>query len=596
MRRSAVDRDGAVVPPPPAIAGTASGSFGRLSLAALTLGLAASLLPGAPSSSRVPPRCALEIVTPPTAAPESVAISPDGRTIAYVATSEGQSRLWLRSLESGLSRGRAGNRRCGVSRSGRPTVGPLRSLRSAKLRHVAVDGGSVQTLANATGEGGTWNQDNVILYASLGSPITRIPAAGGQPVPLPGLAQQGSDFAPHFLPDGRRFLYFVRGNPEVRGVYVGQLDATLERSPSARFRHRRRLRLIRTPAVRPARHDSLRRPSIRTAWSWPVSPSLLRRACLAIGRIPSPFRVPGPSSYRAGSAGTHRQFVWFDRSGTEISKVGDAVTTSLSQPSLSPDGHRVAFYRGVAGNPDVWLLDLRRGAFSKFTSDPADDVFPVWSPDGSRMIFSSNRRGTHELYQKPVAGDRNEEVLLSTGQPVNATDWSRDGRIVLFTSRDPKSGSDIWALPLDGKPFSIVQTAFDEQGAQFAPDGHWIGYQSNESGVAEVYVRPFPGPGERFAVSIGGGTQVRWGRDGKELFYVARDGRLMAVPIQLTSNTPEIGTPVALFPLPIGGAVQQGDARHKYMVSLDSRQFLVATVKEDAPAPITVILNWKASR
>jgi Tol biopolymer transport system component len=186
-------------------------------------------------------------------------------------------------------------------------------------------------------------------------------------------------------------------------------------------------------------------------------------------------------------------------------------------------------------------------------------------------------------------------VLLSTGQPVNAADWSRDGRIVLFTSRDPKSGFDIWALPLDGKPLSIVQTAFDEQGAQFAPDGHWIAYQSNESGIAEVYVRPFPGPGERFAVSIGGGTQVRWGRDGKDLFYVARDGRLMAVPIQLTSNTPDIGTPVALFPLPIGGACSKA-MPPAYMVSTDSRQFLVATVKEDAPAPITVILKWKASR
>jgi TolB protein len=128
----------------------------------------------------------------------------------------------------------------------------------------------------------------------------------------------------------------------------------------------------------------------------------------------------------------------------------------------------------------VWLLDLRRGGFSPFTSDPADDVSPVWSPDGSRIIFSSNRRGTHELYQKPVAGDRNEEMLLSTGQPVSATDWSRDGHVVLFTSRNPKTGFDIWALPLDGKPLSIVQTAFDEQAAQFAPDGHWIAYQSNE--------------------------------------------------------------------------------------------------------------------
>jgi Tol biopolymer transport system component len=590
---SAVDRDGAVVPPPPTDRRNRERFVWAAVLAALTLGLAASLLPGAHSSSG-PAEMRLEIVTPPTASPESVAISPDGRTLAYVATLEGQSRLWLRSLESGLSRAVLGTDGAEFP-FWSPDSQSIAFFADAKLRRVAVDGGSVQTLGNAPGEGGAWNQDNVILYASLGTPINRIRATGGQPVPLPGLAQQGSDFAPHFLPDGRRFLYFVRGNPEVRGVYVGQLDATLEArrlldsdtgavfASSGHLLFVQQGRLV-AQTFNPDRLELVGKP-------FPVAEGVSGDRA-----YPATVSRTGSIAYRGGSAGTHRQFVWFDRSGREISKVGDAVTTTLSQPSLSGDGHRVAFYRGVSGNPDVWLLDLRRGGFSRFTSDPADDVSPVWSPDGSRIIFSSNRRGTHELYQKPVDGDRSEEVLLSTGQFVNATDWSRDGRIVLFTSRDPKSGFDIWALPLDGKPLSIVQTAFDEQAAQFAPDGHWIAYQSNESGVAEVYVRPFPGPGERVAVSSGGGTQVRWGRDGKELFYVARDGRLMAVPIQLTSNTPDIGTPVGLFPLPIGGAVQQGDVRHKYMVSIDSRQFLVATVKEDPPAPITVILNWKGSR
>jgi eukaryotic-like serine/threonine-protein kinase len=590
---SAVDRDGAVVPPPPVDRRNRERVFWAAVLAALALGLAASLRPGAHSTSG-PPEMRLEIVTPPTATPDSVAISPDGRTIAYVATLEGQSRLWLRSLESGLSRAVPGTDGADFP-FWSPDSQSVAFFADAKLRHVAVDGGSVQTLVNATGEGGTWNQDNVILYTSVGTPITRIQAAGGRPVPLSGLVQQGSDFAPHFLPDGRRFLYFVRGTPEVRGVYVGQLDATLEArrlldsdsgavfASSGYLLFVQQGRLV-AQAFNPDRLELTGKP-------FPVAEGVS-------GDRANPVTVSrtGSIAYRGGSGGTHRQFVWFDRSGTEISKVGDAVTTTLSQPSLSVDGHRVAFYRGVSANPDVWLLDLRRGAFSRFTSDPADDVFPVWSPDGSRIIFGSNRRGTHELYQKPVAGDRNEEVLLSTGQPVNPTDWSRDGRVVLFTSRDPKTGSDIWALPLDGKPLPIVQTASDEQAAQFAPDGRWIAYLSNESGVAEVYVRPFPGPGDRIAVSIGGGAQVRWGRDAKELFYVARDGRLMAVPIQLTSNTPEIGTPVALFPLPIGRAVQQGDVRHRYMVSPDSRQFLVATVKDDAPAPITVILNWKASR
>jgi hypothetical protein len=143
--------------------------------------------------------------------------------------------------------------------------------------------------------------------------------------------------------------------------------------------------------------------------------------------------------------------------------------------------------------------------------------------------------------------------------------------------------------------FPVVRTAFDEQWAQFSPDGHWIAYQSNESGSAEIVVRPFPGPGEKWSISLNGGTQVRWGRDGKELFYIARDGRLMAVPITLASNTrpPDIGKPVALFAPSLGGEIQHGDYRHKYMVSADSRQFVVGTAKEAGASPIKVILNWK---
>ena len=147
----------------------------------------------------------------------------------------------------------------------------------------------------------------------------------------------------------------------------------------------------------------------------------------------------------------------------------------------------------------------------------------------------------------------------------------------------------------DGKPFPVVQTNFDEQRAQFSPDGNWIAYQSDESGRDEIYVQPFPGPGSKWPISTSGGTQVRWRRDGKELFYVALDGRLMAVPIRIASNAqaPEVGAPVALFAPPLGGAVQQADFRHQYMVSADGQRFLIATVGEEATSPITVILNWK---
>jgi Tol biopolymer transport system component len=251
-----------------------------------------------------------------------------------------------------------------------------------------------------------------------------------------------------------------------------------------------------------------------------------------------------------------------------------------------------------AGNPDIWILETKRGVFSRFTSDVADDVGPVWSPNGDRIAFSSNRTGVPDIYQKAVTAGGSEERLLSTAQPKSVTDWSPDGRLLLFSSRDPKKGTDIWALPLDGdgKPFPVVQTDFDEQGGQFSPDGHWIAYQSDESGRAEIYVQRFPDRGNKWQISTNGGSQIRWRRDGRELFYVALDGRLMAVAIGVSSNAqaPEVGTPVALFAPPLGGAVQQGDSRHQYMVASDGQRFLVATVTEEANTPITVILNWKA--
>ena len=234
---------------------------------------------------------------------------------------------------------------------------------------------------------------------------------------------------------------------------------------------------------------------------------------------------------------------------------------------------------------------------SRFTSDAADDVFPVWSPDGDRIVFTSNRKGIpiFTRSRRPTAGVRN--CCWRRHKTKLATDWSRDGRFLLFSSQDLQRSFDIWALPLDGnaKPFPVVQTDFEEQGGQFSPDGKWIAYQSNESGRVEIYVQPFPGPGNKWPISTNGGSQVRWRRDGKELFYVALDGRLMAVPIRVASNAqaPDIGEPVTLFAPALGGAVQQADYRHQYMVSSDGQRFLVATVSEEANSPITVILNWK---
>ena len=233
------------------------------------------------------------------------------------------------------------------------------------------------------------------------------------------------------------------------------------------------------------------------------------------------------------------------------------------------------------------IRDMRLALEGAFETAASQTVAPTTS--------CSLRKGPYYLYQKPAIGAGTEELLLATAQDKIPTDWSPDGRLLLYRSVDPKTGYDLWALPMngDGKPFPVVQTNFDERDAQFSPDGKWIAYQSNESGRFEIYIQPFPGPGSKLQVSTNGGVQMRWGPNGKELFYIALDARLMAVPIRLASNpqTAEPGSPTPLFATRVGGALQ-GTFRQQYDVSSDAPRFLMNTITEEAASPITVILNW----
>ena len=255
--------------------------------------------------------------------------------------------------------------------------------------------------------------------------------------------------------------------------------------------------------------------------------------------------------------------MWFDRSGKEVGSVGNADSGTPLSPAISADGRRVAFHRGVDGNTDVWLLDTERGGLSRFTSHAANDIHPLWSPDGSRIVFSSNRTGSYQMYEKSTLGALEEKALVPAQS--HATDWSRDGRFLLFQRVGPKTNLDIWVLAYgtDDQPSPLVQTEFDERDAQFSPDGKWIAYSSFASGQSEIHVQPFPGPGASSPISISGGAQPRWRSDGKELFYIALDGRLMAVPIALPSAgaSVEAGTPVPLFATHVGGAVQLASRR-----------------------------------
>ena len=539
------------------------------------------------------PETRFEITTPPTPTPASLAISPDGQKIVFSAVSEGRSRLWLRLLDSVSARPLSGTD-FGLNPFWSPDSRSVGFVAESTLKRIDIDDGSVRMLARAVGNGGAWNRDGTILFApSLIGSIFRISAAGGEPSAVTRLEtpQQVTHRFPQFLPDGRHFLYEVTGAIEVRGIYIGQLGGSETRrvldADSVAVHASGRLLFVRQGTAFAQNFDPVRlalagNPS-------PVAEQVLSGSLSASGG--------GPIVYRPGSAATQRQFVWFERSGKEIGNVGapDAV---LLNPSLSPDARRVAVQRRVNQNTDIWLLEVGNGAFRRLTFEASTEAFPIWSPDGSRIAFNGNRKGTYDLYQKPATGAGSDELLLPTGLDKNPMDWSPDGRFLLYRSRDPKTLYDLWALPMEGdrKPFPVVQTNFDERDGQFSPDGKWIAYQSNESaGRFEIYVQPFPGPG-KWQISTNGGAQVRWRRDGKELFYIGLDGRLMAVPIRLASNgqAVEPGTPVPLFATRIGGAVQGVD-RQQYMVSPDGQRFLMKTVTEEAStSSIMVILNWKA--
>jgi hypothetical protein len=459
-----------------------------------------------------------------------------------------------------------------------------------------VDGGSVQTLATVPGmRGGTWNQDGTILFSpSVNGTIFRIPATGGEPsaVTKLGQGQLGHRF-PHFLPDGHHFMYFAQGTPEVKGVYIGQIDGPetrrlMDADSTANYASNGYLLFIRQGALFAQKFD-LGRLALKD------TPFLIAEqvAMNGAGGAALSVAAAGSIAYHTGSLGD-RQFVWFDRSGKEIEKIGNPDGANPLNPSLSPDGRFVGMYRGVNGNQDIWLLELARTVLRRFTSDPGQDQTPIWSPDGSRIVFTSSRKGPFDLYIKPVASG-NEELLLTTPLTKGPTDWSPDGRFLLYRSNDPKTGYDLWALNMDGdrKPFPVVQTEFDERDGQFSPDAKWIAYQSDESSHFEVYVQPFPGPGRRVQISTNGGAQVRWRRDGRELFYVALDEMLMAVPIRFSNNGQEVepGAPIPLFTTHIGGAIQ-GTNRQQYVASAEGRFLLNELTESSSATPITLILNW----
>ncbi len=551
----------------------------------------------------------LSVLPPDNANFSFLTLSPDGRRLAFVAAgSSGRTLLWVRPLDS-----LAGQALAGTDGATLPFWSPdsrfLGFFADGKLKKIEVSGGPPQALCPVNnGRGGAWSRDGVIVFTpSNSAPLLQVAAAGGEPKPLTTLdrtRQESTHRHPYFLPDGRHFMYMTRsGQPENRGVFLG----SLEDKPDSTTR-RRLLGDDSNAVYAPPQDDGSGHLLFRRGGVLMAQPFDAQELRLAGDPFPVADKVEGGAYFRGAfavsdtgmlvydtreTAAEERRLVWFDRQGKQIAAVGEPGL--YLHPWLSPDEKRVAAetLEAQQGTPDLWLLDLAREVPTRFTFDPGVDAYPVWSPDGSRIVWGSGRDGAFNLYQKLASGAGQEEPLLKTDDAKRPTDWSLDGRFLAYSQSDPKSKWDLWVLPLSGdrKPAVFLQTPFDEEQGHFSPDGRWIAYASNESSVQQVYVQPFPATGAKFQVSKNGGQYPKWRRDGRELFFLAPDRKLMAIDVRATGGASfEVGNPKALFQTRIEGAAT------RYTVTRDGQRFLVptATVDQAASTPATVVINWAA--
>lgn len=530
----------------------------------------------------------------------SLSISPDGRRIAFIATIDGKVLIWLRAVDSLTAQPLAGTDTA-LNLFWSPDSRFIAFFADGKLKKVEATGGLIETLCDAPyGRGGTWNRNGTIVFSPQAfAGLYRVSASGGVPTQITTLDQTAAENShrwPHFLPDGHHFVFFVRSEKaEKSGICVASLDSNdrtflLPSESSAAYSSPGYLLFLREKTLMAQRFDDVRLKVTGEPFSVAEDIGYARN----LNEQQGYFSVSenGVLAYSEGSK-DDRCYAWFDRAGKELGTL--ALAGDVRDMALSPDGKRVAVQfidnKNNSANEDIWLIDLERNIASRFTFGTAADDFPVWSPDGHRLAFNSFRVGQADIYQSPYNGAGNEELLLRSDTNKNPTDWSSDGRFILYENITSKTKCDLWVLPLfgDRKPFPFLVTDFNQSQAHWSPDGRWIAYVSDESGLNEVYVRNFPITGEKLLVSSGGGgMQPIWRRDGKELFYIAPNGRLMAVEIR-AGPTLEATVPRVLFET----RVDNYPASNRYAVSADGRRFLINSPTEQAaPKPITVVLDW----
>jgi len=528
-----------------------------------------------------------------------VALSPDGRVFAMVAYSDQANKnvIWTQAVG-----GRGGSTVPGTEDASHPFWSPegrsIGFFSQGKLKKVDVfSGRSAQVLCDAPhGRGGTWNRDGVILFSPEGfGGLYRVSSGGGTPMEVTKVDSSRSEFShrwPVFLPDGRHFLYLAAnfsGQFEKNKIFVGSLDSSerwpvVSASSNAAYADPGHLLYLRDNALVAQRFDS----SSYVLSGEPHTVSDEVRYFPIIDLAVFDAAGKGTLVAQTGKGAAKSQLTWFDRNGRPTSTVGTPGV--FGNLCLSPDGRRVVVDQTDADGRhiNIWIHELANQAAARLTFSVATDQLPSWSPDGKRVVFGTNQRLHFVLYQKNSDGSGPEQEITDLGVAEQGVwDWSRDGKYLLLLKN-----TELWYLTSSdwqAKPY--LQPKWTVRNAQFSPDGKWVAYSSNETGNWEVYVSPFPSAISKWQVSRAGGEEPRWRRDGKELFYLSGEGKMIAVAVNTGSNF-EAKPPVTLFQTHTRQPISFMDA-FSYDVTADGQRFLINTrAEEPNAAPLSIILNW----
>jgi eukaryotic-like serine/threonine-protein kinase len=565
-------------------------------IAAMFLGAAAGMFLYHPAKSgrairtviNAPEKTSLNLTSDRAGPP---VLSPDGVSIAFAASgADGKTALWVRPMNTVEAHILPGTEDA-IFPFWSPDSHTLGFFSNNKLKTIDLDGGSAQVITDAQlGRGGAWGTDSVILFsANPISPLMRVNASGGTAVALTKIdvTQHTSHRWPFFLPDGKHFLYLALNHDPSKAanntLYYASLDGhenrPLFRSQSNAIYADGYLLFARGDALMAQPFD----PSNGKLSEEPRS--LAKGVMNDLSTWHMDVSASGDGLLVFGSAGSaDLQLVWMDRSGKQISTIGEKFT-NLQFAQISPQGDRVALQID-AGVNDIWVLDLARGVRTRLTFGPIANTFPVWSPDGKWIAYNSNRSGQFGLYRRHSDGSGGEELLLNDEHQITVDDWSADGKYLIYSRPLPDGSSQIMALALEGERKPSLVLNGGTQG-HLSPNGHWLSYVSGNSGLIEVYVVAFGGGQGKWQVSSNGGNLPQWSRDGKELYYMDQTYNLVAVPVNETGGALQFGVPQTLIPTWSAPQVF-------FDVSADGKKILLDRVSQLVSQSVTVITNFTA--